>query len=209
MVPWRCEYTYLLLAWPIACILWLLLAVMLLSFMKESIDIYNPADLSMKYSILGLMALPYTVTPDYTPEGPQDATYPNNAGDEEMETITPSDPRATSTAYDPSSSYSMPQPYEESLSSRRPMIKTMQRSDTISVPRGANCVTIRITMPSSFGWRSWRWYEAVIETTAVGVYLYATFVLTSLVFLNADKAIAYATVMALCLSMVRILTVLF
>lgn len=70
-------------------------------------------------------------------------------------------------------------------------------------------MTIRIAMPSSLGWRSWRSYEAVIGTMAVGVYLYATFVLTSLLFLNADKAIDYATVMAICLSLVRILTVVF
>ena len=49
----------------------------------------------------------------------------------------------------------------------------------------------------------------MIETIAVGIYLYATFVLTSLLFLNADKAIVYATVMAICLSVVRILVVLF
>ena len=84
----------------------------------------------------------------------------------------------------------------------------MRRRDT-SVPHGSNCVTIRMAMPSNFGLRSWRWYEALIETTAVGIYLYATFVLTSLLFLNADKAIIYATVMAICLSVVRILTVLF
>ena len=49
----------------------------------------------------------------------------------------------------------------------------------------------------------------MIEAIAVGVYLYAKFLLNTLLFLNADKAIGYATVMALCLSMVRILTVLF
>lgn len=88
-----------------------------------------------------------------------------------------------------------------------PMI--MRRSSTAFLVRGSNCVTLRIVMPSSFGFCSWRLYEAIIETTAVGIYLYATFVMTSLVFLNADKAMAYATVMAICLSVVRILVVLF
>ena len=89
-----------------------------------------------------------------------------------------------------------------------PPAPLMKRSASF-VPRGSNCVTIRVVMPSNFGFRSWRWYEALIETLAVGIYLYATFVLTSLLFLNADKAIVYATVMAICLSVVRILTVLF
>ena len=85
----------------------------------------------------------------------------------------------------------------------------MRRSSTALLVGGSNCVTIRIVMPSNFGFRSWRWYEAIIETIAVGIYLYATFVMTSLLFLNADKAIVYATVMAICLSVVRILVVLF
>ena len=48
---------------PLACIIWLLIAFTLLHSMKESIQIYNPADPSIKYSTLGLMLLPYTVTP--------------------------------------------------------------------------------------------------------------------------------------------------
>lgn len=99
---------------------------------------------------------------------------------------------------------------EDSSFSKTPMTMPMiPRRDTVLFPADSKCVTIRITMPSNFGWRSWRWYEAVIETMAVGIYLYATFVLTSLLFLNADKTIGYATVMAVCLSGVRVLTVLF
>ena len=70
-------------------------------------------------------------------------------------------------------------------------------------------ITVRIVMPTNYGFRSWRWYEAVIESLAVGIYLYATFVLTSTIFLNADKAITYTTIMTLCLSAVRILTASF
>ncbi|KAL8837050.1 MAG: hypothetical protein Q9176_005919 [Flavoplaca citrina] len=197
---------------PIACIVWLLIAVLLLSYMKESIDIYNPANPSVKYSILGLMSLPYMVNPDRIIEEEPQALQYSNQREVEMETMASSDPEIFSSPYENStSSYPFParQHAGSTTSSQKPIITTIQRSDTISVPRSTNCVTIRITMPSSFGLRSWRWYEAAIETMAVGVYLYATFVLTSLLFLNADKAIVYATVMALCLSAVRILTVLF
>ena len=58
-----------------------------------------------------------------------------------------------------------------------------------------------IAMPSNFWFRSWRWYEAIIEMVFVGTYLYAIFVLTSTQFLNNDIAMEYATVMAVPLSL--------
>ncbi|KAL8995117.1 MAG: hypothetical protein Q9169_005100 [Polycauliona sp. 2 TL-2023] len=157
----------------------------------------------MKYNIRGLMSLPYTVNPDRVAEEEPQAQQCPFPGETEMDTMASTYPDTTSSAYEDSISpptVTARHHAGSTASSQRPMITTIQRSDTISVPRGSKCVTIRITMPSSFGVRSWRWYEAVIETTAVGVYLYATFVLTSVVFLNADKAIVYATIMALCLS---------
>ena len=176
------------------------MAILLLHFMKESIQIYNPADPSVEYSIWGLMALPYTVTLKHGSEERSHVSAFSSHG-EEMRDMT--------------TSYSGAQlPHYSSLDPiiRRPgssqLDPTTRRRDT-SVPEGSNCVTIRVTMPSNFGFRSWRWYETLIETAAVGIYLYATFVLTSLLFLNADKAIEYATVLAICLSVVRILTVLF
>jgi hypothetical protein len=50
----------------------------------------------------------------------------------------------------------------------------------------------------------WGWFEAAIETLAVGVYLYATFVLTSSLFLSGEQAIIYATVMVLSLGAIRV-----
>ncbi len=66
------------------------------------------------------------------------------------------------------------------------------------------CFTVNITMPSDHGLFSWRWYEAIIETLAVGIYLYATFVLTSVLFLSGEEGIIYAVVMVLSLAAVRV-----
>lgn len=55
---------------------------------------------------------------------------------------------------------------------------------------------------------SWAWFEAVIEALAVGIYLYATFVLTSSLFIDGNAGIVYMTTMVLCLSAVRILEAL-
>ena len=197
---------------PITCVTWLLIAVVLLWEMRESIDIYNPADPSKKFNILGLMSLPYTADQDQITEEEPEALQYSSQNDVELETRTLLYRHSGSSSCDNrTSSYPfVAQQYAESITfSQIPIRTRIQRSETMSVPRGSQCVTIRLTMPSSFGLRSWRWYEAVIETLAVGVYLFGTFVLTSLLFLNADKAIVYATVMALCSSMVRILTVLF
>lgn len=165
--------------------------------MKASMDIYNPADLDTRYSIMRLMSLPYTV---HFPKAERQAPRYPNGTEEDKEARASSYPETTS----PSSRIST---RSYPLVARQGSVLSAS-SDAVSVPRDGNYVTIRITVPSSLGWRSWRWYEAVIETLAVGVYLYATFVLTSIMFLNADNAMMYATVMALCLSMVRILTAL-
>jgi len=55
---------------------------------------------------------------------------------------------------------------------------------------------------------SWGWFETMIETMAVGIYLYATFVLSSSMFLSGEQAIIYATIMILGLSAIRVLEAL-
>lgn len=209
MVPWRCEYTWLLPAWPLACIIWLLMALILLYFMMESIHIYNPADRSTKYNILNLMLLPYTVMPqqDSNSALPSSPSLHSYGDGEELDRISTSHIGAPLHHY-----HSEPHSHRVELrrhasSSSAPTI--VRRNSTALLVGRSNCMTIRIVMPSSFGFRSWGCYEAIIEAIAVGIYLYATFVLTSLLFLNADKAIMYATTMAICLSVIRILVVLF
>ena len=46
---------------PVACMVWLLIPVALLLFTKESIDIYNPANLNQRYIRLELISLPYKI----------------------------------------------------------------------------------------------------------------------------------------------------
>lgn len=209
MVPWRCEYTWLLPAWPLACIIWLLMAFILLHFMKESIHIYNPANPSTKYTILGLMKLPYTVMPqkDSNSALPSTPSLLSYGGEEEIDRVSASDIGVALHQYQSDSHPHRGEPRRHASTSSAPGI--VRPNSTALLVGRSNCVTIRIVMPSSFGFRSWGWYEAIIEAIAVGIYLYATFVLTSLLFLNADKAMMYATTMAICLSVIRILVVLF
>ena len=86
--------------------------------------------------------------------------------------------------------------------------KELGNADETS-PHERPTFTIRIEMPFETGIRSWRFYEAIIETLAVGIYLYATFVLTSLMFLSGSEAILYACVLILSLAVVRLLSLLF
>jgi len=74
---------------------------------------------------------------------------------------------------------------------------------------GAHCITVRVVMPTNSGVRSWRTLETFVEVIAVGIYLYATFVLMSLVFFTAQRAIVFATQMAICISFVRVIGLLF
>ncbi len=181
--------------------------------MKESIHIYNLENPSIKYSIFELMRIPYTITPsDQSSESSNTSDLPHLG--EEMRTVSTSTSfaenpqRSRHTSTWPIVATQSQHSQQQRRSSPPPSTPFVTRSNTF-VLAGSKCVTIRVVMPSNFGFRSWRWYETIIETVAIGIYLYATFVLTSLLFLNADKAIAYATVLAICLSVARILTVLF
>lgn len=53
--------------------------------------------------------------------------------------------------------------------------------------------------------RAWAWYDTIIESLAVGIYLYATFVLASSLFISGSAGITYMTTMVLCLSAIRVL----
>lgn len=70
---------------------------------------------------------------------------------------------------------------------------------------GAPYVVVAVTMRHD---NSWAWFEAATEALAVGVYLYATFVIASSLFLSGEQAIIYATVMILGMSAIRVLEAL-
>ena len=123
--------------------------------MKESIHIYNPAHASVEFRIWGLMALSYIVTLNHESEERSHISAFPHPG-EEMDTMTTS----YSGAKQPRYGSSDPIIRRQSSSPPAPM---MRRNHT-SVPQGSNCVTIRVAMPSNSGFRSWRWYEALIET---------------------------------------------
>lgn len=61
--------------------------------------------------------------------------------------------------------------------------------------------TVTITMRYQSGWQ---WYETGIETMAVGVYLYATIVLGSILFLTGQSSIEYVVMLVLSLAVIRI-----
>jgi hypothetical protein len=73
----------------------------------------------------------------------------------------------------------------------------------------SSSIIVRVTMPSEKGLFSWRWYESILEALAVGIYLYATIVLTSIQFISGSTGLIFASIMAVCMSVVRILGEIF
>lgn len=67
-------------------------------------------------------------------------------------------------------------------------------------------LTVCVEFPSE---AHWRWWNTAIQAVAVGIYLYATFVLSSVLFLTGNEAILYAVGMTLSLSAIRIMSALF
>lgn len=182
--------------------MWLVIALGLVIFMKESMEVYDGYGHKLNYGILDLLRVPY----DFAPR-----RHSPDIGQETVDTspteTKPDIGSSTLTAVDTGVSSINTIHCEIPERSAAPNYSAV-RSTTIASYEGA-FVRVVITMPSNFGFRSWRCYEAVIEVLAVGIYLYATFVLTSTLFLNADRAIIYSTVMTVCLSAVRVLVTLF
>lgn len=69
----------------------------------------------------------------------------------------------------------------------------------VGLPGQSFTVTIKMRRESF-----WEWYEAGLETVAVGVYLYATIVLSSILFLTGQTGIEYTVLMVLSLAIIRI-----
>ena len=176
---------------------WLIFAVALLLFLKDTIEIYHSHSDIRTLSIWGLLTFPYVNASRGELQG-NNKPYTESVHGEQFGSVAMVDTRSEiGSLTDINRKYS---PSD--------IVPLRQRSETYILD-DANYITLRIKMPSNCGIRSWRTYEAFIETAAVGIYLYATFVLTSTLFLNADIAMAFSTAATLCLSGVKILCILF
>lgn len=65
MVTFRCEYSWLLFCWPMACLLWLFIASLSLFLMSEDIKITLDGSHRSFWQIL---ALPYRLNPTQSPQ---------------------------------------------------------------------------------------------------------------------------------------------
>ncbi|KAH8703447.1 hypothetical protein BGW36DRAFT_369351 [Talaromyces proteolyticus] len=152
VISWRCDYSFLLICWPIACVMWLMIAMMGLLILAKKIRIQHSED----------------------PEGwerswPELVQYPYKW---------------------PQSEYSRGVIWGENSEARK--------------SRGLRDQAFEVEITMRFDY-AWEYYEAGIEILAVGIYLYATFVLTSSLFVSGQTAIIYMTVMVCCLSTIRVL----
>ncbi len=176
---------------------WLIIAILLLLSMKESMEINQSQDKSKNLSIKDLILLPYlgALRSNRTEERNESGAM-TNAEQLQIENDLSGGVASNhqqNLAPPATSSPSAVEPYEISV------------TDESASDNNANYVTIQIKMPTSDGFRSWASYDVIIETGAVAIYLYATFVLTSTLFLNAEKAMGYVMVMMVCLRGVKIL----
>jgi hypothetical protein len=176
---------------------WLLIAVTMMLVLKESMTIHNAEDSTITYSIWRLMTLPYTLDmkpnskkqPPELPKTTKDAQSPEGSTTETIQVATCSVDIIE-------------------IAGKGIERVPISRTETF-VNYGEHCITVKVVMPTNLGFRSWRTLEAFIEVMAVGIYLYATFILMSLVFFTAQRAIVFAIQMSICLSFVRIIGLLF
>ena len=178
---------------------WLVLAVGLMFLLKERIVIHNAEDASITYSMWKLMTLPYTLDMKPSHRGPKrPSQLPKTTKDSPSEEHPKGDTIQTATCTVD----------VIKLDSKDLQRVPISRTETY-ISYGEHCITVQVVMPTNFGIRSWRTLETFIEVMAVGIYLYATFVLMSLIFFTAQRAIVFAIQMAICLSFVRLFGLLF
>ena len=199
-----------------ACVGWLIIAMVLLMLMKQKLEIFFISPHSTQFTpltITQLMMIPYTLRPiaSKTRNGrlasnasqgqdPKGSVLPVVQTVGKVDDVENSDLRSRSANI---------RPQQADQNSERHSIESSP-ADTVSAANDEMPkIMIRITMPDDFGLRSWRWYEAFLETIAVGIYLYATFVLTSSLFMSGEMALTYASIVTLCLSGLRILGTIF
>lgn len=169
--------------------------------MKASTEIYLIDDPSIRYTLWELMLLPYSFGDDRIRRFKMDSTILGTDSEEAQAASKP--PEVTATHLRTLT------PIDSPIGNQGHQLHRRSSQRQPRVKYDDDCVRVRITMPSNIGLRSWRTYEAILEASAVGIYLYATFVLTSSLFLNADNAMVFSVVMALNLCLIRILSILF
>ncbi len=190
--------------------MWLFISIGLLLFFKQSITIrYSEDHDSYTRGFADLFALPYHVSSVKKAGKQSRQASPNDA---ERDAGDPRDNEpltkaiATGETKQDFTDRGLIQRHTQSQKTlgRDRINEGRHVTTSISTTAKGPCFTVNITMPSDHGLFSWRWYEAIIETLAVGIYLYATFVLTSVLFLSGEEGIIYAVVMVLSLAAVRV-----
>ncbi|KZP30841.1 hypothetical protein FIBSPDRAFT_814637 [Athelia psychrophila] len=220
MITFRCEYSWLLFCWPMACILWLALSCLALYCMAKDIEIKLDDQPRTFWEIL---ILPYRFSPTspsslYNPFAP---TFPVPQLPMDSPTSTGfSEPRpvmdnrwASSEQQMTRDVYGHPPSPNQLIPQRRPILPDQLSPATAkfrhesyatartAVGLTAQSFTVTIKMRKE---AFWQFYEAGIETVAVGVYLYATIVLGSILFLTGQTGIEYTVLMVLSLAVIRI-----
>lgn len=166
VVSWRCDYPFLLICWPVACVVWLIIAMSGLSMLAQKIRIRYREDTQEEWS-----EVPWSALVRHRYNLPGRFNRENDTTSSTMYLV---------------------------MEDRQP---DRQRGK-LSRSRYGAYYSIEITM--RYDW-AWQYYEAAMEALAVGIYLYATFVLTSSLFVSGSTGIIYMTVMVCCLSAIRVL----
>ncbi|KAE9407535.1 hypothetical protein BT96DRAFT_1014091 [Gymnopus androsaceus JB14] len=203
MVTFRCEYSWLLFCWPMACLLWLSSALLSLFFMSKEIRITLEGH---KSSFGEIIMLPYRNRLPAAPvlpsrsvpvreDVPLRAPGMHPGAEEEL----PNQPysRRPGTSHSNSTAVNSP-PISKFRDDARVDLPLTPRT-AVGIPEISFTVTI-VMRKETF----WQWYETGIETVAVGVYLYATIVLGSILFLTGQSSIEYVVLMVLSLAVIRI-----
>ncbi|KAK0461614.1 uncharacterized protein EV420DRAFT_1526236 [Desarmillaria tabescens] len=181
MVTFRCEYSWLLFCWPMACVGWLVIVMLGWIVVAKDVSMtFQEEKISWREALL----LPYK----FWPEQRRDETTADNLLSLNL----------------------LPVGTEEMLDMNkgRTSVQHRARPDANSSASTApHLPSVKVTF--TVRWDGlWPWYEAALEALAVEIYLYGTIVLGSTLFLTGEQSIIYLVITALSLAASRIINAL-
>ncbi|KAH7317040.1 hypothetical protein B0I35DRAFT_434446 [Stachybotrys elegans] len=176
LVLWKCESPLLVFLWPISCMSWLVLVVLVLHFMVDELLFeHEPSKTLLTW--WQTMRLPYTVD---CPS--QDGVAGTQQGNRfRMLSRRPVD------------------------ALRRTDSSPLSSGPSLQRPFDSFCIKISARMPANSFIFTWQTFDLIVEILATAIYFYSTFILLGCIFLGAVAAMRFTSIIASVYIMIRVL----
>lgn len=190
-VQWKCEAPIMIICWPLICILWVMLAILLLYTMAEEV-VFEHALTQTRYGWWKVFCLPYTM----------DMRLENRRRWMDWGVLL--NPRKWNL---PFTKRVKPSRNEEALDTSATTDFEVPNQDTMDETESSADewrIRIIVKMPKDGVLFNWQVYDFIVDLLGIVTYLYATFTFLSALFLGSVRALRFTSLMAGLYALVRV-----